>query len=77
VELLASFNDWQPGSIVLTGPDASGHWTTDVTLPEGRYEYIFLVDGEQWVPDPNAEVRRPDGFGRANAVLEVYEDDQA
>jgi hypothetical protein len=75
VELLGSFNDWKPGDIVLNGPDASGHWTAEVTLPEGRYEYIFLVDGKRWVADPNATTRRPDGFGRVNTVIEVYEDE--
>jgi hypothetical protein len=71
VELVGSFNHWQPGAIQLTGPDASGHWTATVRLPEGRHEYQFLVDGRQWVTDPAAAVVRPDGFGRANAVLDV------
>ena len=71
VELVGTFTDWQIGQILLTGPDASGHWTTDVELPSGRYEYSFLVNGQQWVTDPNAEVRRNDGFGRKNAVIEL------
>jgi len=71
VELVGSFNHWQPGAIQLTGPDASGHWTATVRLPEGRHEYQFLVDGRQWVTDPTAAIVRPDGFGRANAVLDV------
>ncbi len=75
VELLGSFNDWKTGDVVLTGPDASGHWTADVTLPEGRYEYIFLVDGERWMADPRATLHRPDGFGRVNTVIDVYEND--
>lgn len=75
VELLGSFNDWKTGDVVLTGPDASGHWTADVTLPEGRYEYIFLVDGKRWVADPRGTIVRPDGFGRVNTVIDVYEDD--
>jgi hypothetical protein len=75
VELLGTFNDWQAGSIVLTGPDASGHWITDVKLPAGRHEYIFLVDGKEWVPDPKASLHRPDGFGRENTVITIYEDE--
>ena len=77
VELLGSFNDWKTGDVVLTGPDASGHWTADVELPEGRYEYIFLVDGERWVADPRATIHRPDGFGRVNTIITVYDDDHA
>ena len=49
VELLGTFNHWKSGDIVLNGPDASGHWTAEVAIPEGRHEYIFLVDGERWL----------------------------
>lgn len=71
VELVGDFTAWQPGRIRLEGPDASGHWTADIRLPEGRHEYIFLVDGRQWVADPAAAVHRPDGFGRENAVVDL------
>lgn len=71
VELVGTFNQWRPGTIGLEGPDASGHWVATVELPEGRYEYLFLVDGRQWVVDPGARVVRPDGFGKVNAVIEV------
>ena len=71
VELLGDFTGWKAGAIRLTGPDASGHWTADVKLPAGRHEYIFLVEGRQWQTDPNAELRRADGFGRENAVVEL------
>ena len=71
VELVGTFTDWQAGRLRLAGPDASGHWTTEVDLPTGRYEYGFLVDGQHWVADPNADIRRDDGFGRENAVIEL------
>ena len=71
VELVGTFTDWQVGQLQLAGPDASGHWTAEVDLPAGRYEYGFLVDGQQWVADPRAEIRRQDGFGRENAVIEL------
>jgi hypothetical protein len=74
VELVGDFNNWTPGAIRLQGPDASGHWTANVELPEGRYEYQFLVNGRMWVTDPNAAAYRPDGFGRENAVVDVYEE---
>jgi hypothetical protein len=70
VELVGTFTGWQTGQMQLIGPDASGHWTTDVELPAGRHEYSFLVNGQQWVTDPRADVRRADGFGRENAVIE-------
>ncbi|MBT8042435.1 MAG: hypothetical protein HKP10_01105 [Kiritimatiellales bacterium] len=77
VELLGTFNNWQADDIVLAGPDASGHWTATVELPEGRHEYIFLVDGERWLADPRAATHRPDGFGRVNTVINIYEEENA
>jgi hypothetical protein len=74
VELVGDFNNWTPGAIRLQGPDASGHWTASVELPEGHYEYQFLVNGKTWVTDPAAATQRPDGFGRNNAVVDVYEE---
>jgi hypothetical protein len=71
VELVGSFNDWAVGEIRLDGPDATGHWIVTIPLSEGRHEYLFLVDGERWITDPKAAIRRPDGFGRSNAVLEI------
>jgi 1,4-alpha-glucan branching enzyme len=77
VELLGTFNDWQAGQIVLRGPDASGHWEASVDLPAGRHEYVFLVDGKEWIADPEVGLSRPDGFGRENTVITIYEDDNA
>lgn len=71
VELVGSFTGWRPGEVALQGPDATGHWSATVRLPEGRHEYLFLVDGSHWVTDPGAAAHRPDGFGRRNALIEL------
>ena len=74
VELLGTFNDWKAGDIVLT-QSGTGQWEATVELPEGRHEYVFLVDGERWLADPQATIRRPDGFGKMNTVIQVYDND--
>lgn len=71
VELVGSFTDWKPGQIFLRGPDATGHWTATLKLPAGRHEYAYLLDGREWATDPEAPARRPDGFGRENAVIQL------
>lgn len=71
VELVGTFNGWRAGEILLQGPDATGHWAATVRLPEGRHEYLFLVDGKTWVTDPRATAHRPDGFGHRNALIEL------
>jgi hypothetical protein len=71
VSLAGDFNDWQPARQPMRDEAGDGVWTTTIRLAPGRYEYMFVVNGEEWVPDPLARVRRPDGFGRENAVLDL------
>ncbi len=71
VELVGTFSDWAPKTFCLKGPDAVGYWAIAIKLPPGRYEYAFLVNGSQLVPDDDGEALRPDGFGRENNVLLV------
>jgi hypothetical protein len=71
VELVGSFTNWQKGRVLLHGPDQAGHWSATIELPTGLHEYLFLVDGKEWVADPQAVAYRPDGFGRKNALIEV------
>lgn len=69
VYIAGSFNDWHP---CATPMDAvgRGRWVKELTLPPGRHEYRFVVNGE-WVDDPNAKEIVPNPHGGANAVLNV------
>jgi Glycogen recognition site of AMP-activated protein kinase len=71
VHVVGSFNDWRPGSIPLEDVDQDGVWRTTVVLPAGAYEYMFVVDGERWVPDHLAERLVADQFGRENSIVIV------
>jgi 1,4-alpha-glucan branching enzyme len=64
-----SFNDWQPQATHLV-PLGNGKWSKELTLPCGRYEYRFIVDGA-WITDPNAKELAPNPFGSENSVLTV------
>jgi hypothetical protein len=71
VAIVGAFNDWDPRATPLTPTATRGVWETSVLLPPGRHEYAFIVNGEQWTPDPRApQVADPD-FGRANSVAMV------
>jgi hypothetical protein len=48
-----------------------GTWSVQVSLPQGRHEYLFLVDGSRYESDPNALELRQDGMGNENAVLRL------
>jgi hypothetical protein len=71
VHVVGSFNDWRPGSIALEDADQDGVWRATVVLPTGAYEYMFVVDGERWVPDHLAERLVADDFGRENSIVIV------
>ena len=64
-----SFNNWNPDNTPLLRQN--GAWSTILVLPPGSYEYMFVEDGERWVTDPLAVQTRDDGFGGANAVIDV------
>jgi hypothetical protein len=70
VALAGDFNEWNP-SIQLDDPDGDGLWTARVALEPGVHEYMFVIDGSEWRPDPNAVSYTDDGFGQRNSVLAV------
>ncbi|SHH56867.1 isoamylase early set domain-containing protein [Thermosipho atlanticus] len=71
VMIAGDFNDWDPESLEMYEID-DGWWEAVLELDPGVYQYKFVVNGEQWVEDPNAFAYAPDGFGGKNSVLEVY-----
>jgi len=71
VAIAGDFNQWNSQSNSLEDHDGDGIWTATLKLPPGRYEYMFVIDGEKWVPDPNANRFVKDGFGNKNAILEI------
>ena len=70
VQAAGDFNGWNPSETPLEQV-SNGAWTVTIPLEPGRYEYQFVVDGEQWIADPFAVEQNDDGFGSRNAVLDV------
>lgn len=70
VAVAGDFNGWSP-ELVLSDADGDGRWTGRLPLKPGLHEYMFVIDGSQWVTDPQAERYADDGFGNRNAVLLV------
>lgn len=66
VRLAGTFTDWQPRYELHES--APGIWTITVPLAPGVHDYVFVVNGEQWVPDPHAP-QIDDGFGGTNSRL--------
>ena len=71
VAVVGDFNDWNPNKHLLQDENEDGIWTATLRLEPGRYEYMFILDGQNWVPDPEAFRFVRDGFGNKNAVIEI------
>ncbi|MBI2073297.1 MAG: hypothetical protein HYT81_09765 [Gemmatimonadetes bacterium] len=70
VAVTGDFASWDPKGIPLRDATGTGVWVVELTLPAGLHHYVFVVDGHQWLPDPNAS-QVDDGFGQKNSVLMV------
>ena len=69
VAVVGDFNDWNPAAAPLAAE--GGVWSGQLEVPVGRHDYAFVVDGEQWVRDPNAPQAPADEFGAGYSVLVV------
>ncbi len=69
VHLVGSFNNWdmneQPMRRLKDGRFMAGR----VLAPGASHEYRYLVDGETWVNDWNAESYAPNPHGSDNCVV--------
>jgi chromosome partitioning protein len=70
VEVAGDFNNWQPAQNPMQRVGDSGIWQTEIKLPQGKYRYRLVVDG-QWQQDPYNEMTELNPFGEPNSVLEV------
>lgn len=68
VRLAGSFTDWE--AEYRLNETTPGVWTILVPLNPGVHDYAFVVDGQEWRPDPSAP-QVDDGFGGRNSRLAV------
>ena len=74
VHLVGDINNWNPEKTPLSFKD--GQWQTTLQLDPGNYAYQLVVDGE-WMLDPANPVKKDNGIGGYNSVLEVKAPDPA
>ena len=63
VYVAGDFNDWANNrnglvfdpQFAMQGPDSNGVWRAEIELTPGRHLYQFVIDGDRWVADPNAD----------------------
>jgi hypothetical protein len=69
VSVVGTFNGWKPRGYEMQFNPEKKTWSLTIRLPEGRYEYAFLVDGQRMLPDPEASLYQDDGFGSESSVM--------
>lgn len=68
VAIAGTFNGWKPEHLLReTEP---GVWSALIPLHPGVHDYAFVVDGKEWVPDPNAP-HVADSFGGTNSRISL------
>jgi 1,4-alpha-glucan branching enzyme len=69
VHLVGDFNNWERTATPM-GRSKDGGFRTTVELAPGR-EYLFryLVNGQHWLNDPQADGYVPSGLGEDNCVV--------
>jgi len=77
VSVIGSFNNWKAERSIMYYDSETEAWVLEAQLPPGDHEYLFLVNGEQLVPDPQAQLTRDDGFGNKNSIIFVNNNEQA
>ena len=70
VALVGNFNNWDKDYDFMYPIDRDGYEFI-ISLNRGVYQYKFVVDGADWIPDPNCSERCPDTLGGENSVLRV------
>lgn len=70
VQIASDFNNWQPLETPMENVGESGVWQAKIKLPQGKYRYRLVVDG-QWQQDPYNHKTEVNPFGEYNSILEV------
>lgn len=72
VVLLGDFNEWKPEEAIEMKQLKNGSFKTVVNLESGKsYEYRYLIDGEKWENDAEADAFVPTPYGSENSVVDA------
>lgn len=71
VSVIGSFNHWNPKGYEMSQDPETGNWSIGVDLSPGKHDYVFLVNGKEITPDPQADISKADDYGHRNSTLFV------
>lgn len=71
VLLLGDFNHWQIGETPFKKAK-NGTWSVSLDLETGReYQFRYLIDGDRWENEPEADKFVSSGLGSENSVISL------
>lgn len=70
VRIIGDFCEWDQAKALPCYRSNNGHWSTQLQLKPGRYEYLILADGNPHL-DPTNNNKVPNSFGGHNSVMTV------
>lgn len=71
VYLAGPFNNWSTSATPMTAGADGRTWTTTVLLAPGEQQYKFVLNGSEWITDPNAAKNVTVSGGYLNSVRYV------
>ena len=72
VVLVGDFNEWDQENGVVMKQLKNGSFKTTVNLETGKsYEFRYLIDGEKWENDSEADKYIASPYGSENSVVDV------
>jgi len=70
VQILGEFNDWNPAEAPVMKKQKNGFFKAVLKLEIGKeYQFRYLVDGETWMNDQEADKYVASEFGTENGVI--------
>lgn len=71
VYVAGDFNDWSVDGTPLNRRK-DGRFSATLTLPAGReYRYRYVLDGDRWTNDSDADRYEPNDHGSEDSVLDL------
>ena len=69
VQLYGEFTNWVGQNMTR---QKKGGFSLSITLPAGhKYQFRYLMDGNRWENDPDADTFIPNPYGSEDSVLDI------
>ena len=69
VSVAGTFNVWNKDATPLKLDSDGRTWSVKLSVPYGKVQYKFVIDGEKWITDPRNSAVAADGNGNSNSVI--------